>query len=222
MLEKILLTWSGGKDSAMALHEIQKISDFEIESLLTTVTEDYRRISMHGIKEELLDMQVKALGYELEKIIISKHCTNKEYDLKMRHTLEKYVSLGIKKVVFGDIFLADVRKYREQNLAKIGMTGIFPLWSKKTTILAHDFIELGFKAVITCVDTHSLEGTFVGRMFDQKFLDELPPNIDPCGENGEFHTFVWDGPIFSTPISFEIGENVLRDNRFYYCDLISK
>jgi uncharacterized protein (TIGR00290 family) len=219
MAEKILMTWSGGKDSAMALYEIQKKSNFEIGSLLTTISEDYRRISMHGIREELLDMQVKALGYDLEKILISKNCPNEEYDSKMHHTLQRYYSKGTKKVVFGDIFLHDVRKYREQNLAKIGMEGIFPLWGMETNNLAHEFIDLGFKATVTCVDSTMLDGAFVGRMFDEKFLDELPSKVDPCGENGEFHTFVWDGPIFSKPISFELGDIVLRDSRFFYCDL---
>lgn len=222
MAEKILMTWSGGKDNAMALYDIKRNENFKIESLITTITADYKRISMHGVREELLDLQVKALGYTLEKILISKNSTNEEYDSKMQQTLEKYDSKGIKKVVFGDIFLEDVRKYREQNLAKIGMEGIFPLWGRETNKLAHEFIDLGFKAIITCVDSLMLDGAFVGRRFDENFLDELTPKVDPCGENGEFHTFVWDGPIFSAPISFELGDKVLRNDRFHYCDLISK
>ena len=220
MNEKVLFAWSGGKDSAMALYELQRTHSYEISALLTTVTEDYDRISMHGVRRILLERQADSLGYPLEKIFISKNCSNEEYESKMRDVLAKYLEAGVSSVVFGDIFLEDVRKYREDNLAKVGMKGIFPLWKKDTTELANTFINLGFKAVITCVDSKVLDKRFVGRIYDKQFLRELPSNVDPCGENGEFHSFVYDGPIFKRKISFTIGDIVLRDNRFYFCDLI--
>ncbi len=220
MVEKLLFTWSGGKDSTMALYELQMTHGYEILALLTTVTEDYDRISIHGIRQILLEQQAASLGFPLEKVFISKNASNEEYEYKMRDILEKYLSAGVSSVAFGDIFLEEVRKYRQDNLSKIGMTAIFPLWRRNTTELAHRFIDLGFKAVITCVDSNVLDRTFVGRVFDEQFLSELPSSIDPCGENGEFHSFVYDGPIFRKRILHTIGEVILRDNRFYYCDLI--
>ena len=221
MIEKVLFGWSGGKDSTLALYEIQRARKYEIAALLTTVTKDYDRISMHGVRRVLLEQQAASLGYPLEIAWISKHSSNEEYESKMRETLTKYQSVGVSSVVFGDLFLEEIRKYRETHLAQIEMKGIFPLWGKNTTELAHTFIDLGFKAIIVCVDSKALDGKFVGRIIDKKFLLELPLSIDPCGENGEFHSFVFDGPIFRKPIQFEKGEIVLRDNRFYYCDLIS-
>jgi uncharacterized protein (TIGR00290 family) len=220
MSEKVLFSWSGGKDSAMALYEIQRAKDYEVAALLTTVTEDYDRVSMHGLRRLLLESQAESLGYPLEKIFISKNASNKEYESKMEEVLLKYKSAGVNSVVFGDIFLEDLRKYREDNLAKIGMKGIFPIWKRDSKELAQTFIDLGFKAVLICVDSKVLDRRFVGRAFDEQFLSELPPNIDSCGENGEFHSFVYDGPIFREKVSHEFGEVILRDNRFYYCDLI--
>ena len=220
MIEKLLFTWSGGKDSAMALYELQMTQSYGISALLTTITEDYGRVSMHGVREILLERQAESLGFPLEKVFISKNASNEEYEHKMRDVLERYLLSGVFSVAFGDIFLEDVRKYREDNLSKIGMTAIFPIWRRNTTELAHRFIDLGFKAVITCVDSNVLDKTFVGRVFDEQFLSELPSTIDPCGENGEFHSFVYDGPIFQKRILHTIGEVILRDNRFYYCDLI--
>jgi len=220
MVEKLLFTWSGGKDSTMALYELQMTHGYEIAALLTTITEDYDRVSIHGIRQILLERQADSLGFPLEKVFISKNASNEEYEYKMRDVLEKYLSAGVSSVAFGDIFLEQVRKYRQDNLSKIGMTAIFPIWGRNTTELAHRFIDLGFKAVITCVDSNVLDKTFVGRVFDEQFLSELPSTIDPCGENGEFHSFVYDGPIFQKRILHTIGEVILRDNRFYYCDLI--
>ena len=220
MVEKLLFTWSGGKDSTMALYELQMTHGYEIAALLTTITEDYDRVSIHGIRQILLERQADSLGFPLEKVFISKNASNEEYEYKMRDILEKYLSAGVSSVAFGDIFLEEVRKYRQDNLSKIGMTAIFPIWGRNTTELAHRFIDLGFKAVITCVDSNVLDRTFVGRVFDEQFLSELPSSIDPCGENGEFHSFVYDGPIFRKRILHTIGEVILRDNRFYYCDLI--
>ena len=220
MKEKTLLSWSGGKDCALTLYEIQKTRNSEISALLSTVTTDYDRISMHGIRRVLLKQQVASLGFPLEKLLISKNASNDEYESEMRAVLERYLAAGVSSVVFGDIFLEDVRKHREENLSKIKMKGLFPIWRRDTAELAETFIDLGFKAIITCVDSKALDETFVGRVFDKQFLSELPSNVDPCGENGEFHTFVYEGPIFQEKILHTVGEVILRDNRFYYCDLI--
>jgi len=218
--EKVLFSWSGGKDSALALYEICKTGKYEISALLTILTEDYDRISMQGVRRVLLEKQTESLGYNLEKIFIPKNSSNEEYENKMRDVLERYLSLGVSQVVFGDIFLEDVRRYRDENLNKLGMKGIYPLWKLGTTDLAHGFIDLGFKAIITCVDSNMLDRKFVGKLFDEQFLSELPPKVDPLGENGEFHSFVYEGPIFRGRISYARGEVILRDNRFYYCDLV--
>jgi len=220
MAEKVLFAWSGGKDSAMTLYELQKTHRYEISALLTTITEDYDRVSMHGVRRILLEQQAASLGLPLEKVYITKNASNGEYEAKMREKLNKYKDKGVLSVVFGDIFLEDIRKYREENLSQIGMKGIFPIWKRDTTELAHTFIALGFKAVITCVDSNVLNKRFVGRIYDKQFLNELPYSVDPCGENGEFHSFVYDGPIFRERVAFTIGDIVLRDNRFYFCDLI--
>jgi uncharacterized protein (TIGR00290 family) len=220
MPERILLSWSGGKDSALALYELKKDDQFEISALVTTLTDGYDRISMHGIRRTLLEQQANSLGIALEQIFISQGASNDEYEMKMRSLLEKYHQVGVRKVAFGDLFLQDIRKYREENLAKIGMTGIYPIWERDTMAMAHEFISLGFRAVICCVDSKALDGKFVGRDFDDRLIGELPPGVDPCGENGEFHSFVHDGPIFKKPILFKRGEISLREERFYYCDLI--
>ncbi len=220
MVEKVLFTWSGGKDSALALYELQKESSYKIVSLLTTLTEDYDRISMHGVRAVLLEHQANSLGLPVEKVYISKNSSNEEYEAKMGEALQKYLTVGVSFVAFGDIYLEDLRKYREDNLSKIGMKAIFPIWKRDTTELALRFIDLGFKAGITCVDSNVLDKKFIGRLYDRQFLSELPPTVDPCGENGEFHSFVYDGPIFQKSIPYTKGEIVLRDNRYWYCDLI--
>jgi len=218
--EKVLFTWSGGKDSAMSLYELRKGRNYEIMALLTSVTEDYDRISMHGVRRILLERQADSLGLPLEKLYITRNASNEEYEAKLKDKLLQYKNRSVSSVVFGDIFLEDLRKYRENNLAQVGMKGIFPIWKRDTAELARTFIGLGFKAVITCVDSNSLDGKFAGRYFDNQFLSELPANVDPCGENGEFHSFVYDGPIFHERISFRRGKVVFRDNRFYFCDLV--
>lgn len=220
MKEKLILSWSGGKDSALALYELQQSRKYELLVLLTTITEEYERISMHGVREILLEQQAKSSGYPLEKVFISRKLSNEEYDIKIQDILTKYLSLGFSSVVFGDIFLENVRKYREEQLSKLGMKGIFPLWGRNTTELAHEFIDLGFKAVITCVDSNVLDKRFVDRAYDKQFLSELPDTVDPTGENGEFHSFIYDGPIFKEKILYVIGDVVLRDNRFFFCDLV--
>ena len=218
--EKVLFTWSGDKDSALALYEIQMPNGYEISALLTIVTEGYERISMHGVRSILLERQAKSIGLPVEKIYITRNRSNQEYEAKMRDKLLKYRSQGVFSVAFGDVFLKDVRKYREENLAKIGMRAIFPLWKRDSIELAQTFMALGFRSVITCVDSTVLDGRFAGRDFDDQFLRDLPPEVDPCGENGEFHSFVYDGPIFDKRISHRKGRVILRDNRFYFCDLM--
>lgn len=219
-MNKVIVSWSGGKDSARAYYEFRKAKNHEVLALLTTVTEGYDRISMHGVRRSLLEEQAAALGLPVEKIYITRKASNEEYEAKMKETLLHYKKLGVLSVLIGDIFLEDLRRYREQKLSEIGMNGIFPIWKRDTTDLAHSFIELGFKAIITCIDFHVLDKEFVGREFDQRFLSDLPAGVDPCGENGEFHSFVYDGPIFRWPIAHQKGEIVLRDNRFYFCDLL--
>jgi uncharacterized protein (TIGR00290 family) len=221
MNEKILLAWSGGKDSAMALYEIQKSGGYEIAALLTTVTQGYDRISMHGVRRVLLQQQVEALGLPLHEVFISTKATNEEYESKMKDALTLYQERGVETVVFGDIFLEDIRAYRERNLAKVGMKGLFPVWRRDTNELVRTFIKLGFKAIVVCVDTKVLDSSFAGRMIDEEFLRALPAEVDPCGENGEFHSFVFDGPIFTWPVRFTVGDVVQRDS-FCFCDLVDE
>ena len=220
MAERVLCSWSGGKDSAMALREVMANPGYEVAALLTTITEDYDRISMHGVRRSLLKEQAGSLGLHLEEVGISKHSSNEEYELKMGEALSRYREAGLTSVVFGDIFLEDLRKYREQNLAKLGMKGIFPLWKRDTHELVQRFIASGFRAVVVCVDTSVLDGKFAGREIDAEFVQELPETVDVCGENGEYHSFVYEGPIFKERIAHTLGEVLLRDERFCYCDLI--
>jgi uncharacterized protein (TIGR00290 family) len=220
MSERVIVCWSGGKDSVMSLHTIAKDARYEPAVLLTTVTKDYGRISMHGIRESLLDEQAESLGLPVEKVFISSDDGNEQYESKMRAVLSQYLSDGIRSVVFGDIFLEDVRKYRQDNLAQLGMNGIFPLWGRDSRALADEFIDSGFKAVLTCVDSEHLGAEFAGRRFDRVLLGDLPDGVDPCGENGEFHSFVYDGPVFSAPIDHEIGQVVLRQERYHFCDVL--
>jgi uncharacterized protein (TIGR00290 family) len=216
--KKTLLSWSGGKDSARALYEIQKGSDYGVAALLTTLTEDYDRISMHGVRRVLLERQADALGLPLQKIYIPKDATNGLYESRLRASLEEGLRGGIDTVAFGDIFLEDLKQYREKNLAQLGMKGLFPIWKRDSRELASSFIQLGFKAVVVCVDSKALEQSFVGKVIDQDFLRRLPGGVDPCGENGEFHSFVFDGPIFMGKVGYAVGETVFRD-AFWFCDL---
>jgi uncharacterized protein (TIGR00290 family) len=220
-MEKVVVAWSGGKDSTLALYMIQK-QGFEVSALLTTVTEKYNRISMHGVRQALLERQSHALGLPLEKVFIPPETSNEVYEVRMSATLEKYAKQGVSTVVFGDVFLEDIRAYRENHLSKMGMRTYFPLWEKHSLELAYEFIKLGFRAIITCVDSNALDGSFVGRLFNEKFLSELPLTVDPCGENGEFHSFVYNGPSFMEKIRYTKGKSVVRDNRFYFCDLIPR
>jgi len=219
MREKVIFCWSGGKDSALALYEVLKSQQYDILTLLTTITEDYDRISLHGVRRILLERQTQSLNLPLEIVSIPKNCTNEEYQDKMAKTLTKFQKVGVSSVVFGDIHLEDVRKYREENLAKLDMKGLFPLWKKDSAQLTRRFIDSGFKAIVTCVNSRLLDKSFVGRTIDESFFAELPPDVDPNGENGEFHSFVFDGPIFKDKISFTTGEVVMRDS-LYFGDLL--
>lgn len=217
---RVLVSWSGGKDSALALRELKRQGTHEVVALLTTVSEEYDRISMHGVRRTLLLLQARSLGYQLETVMIRRNASNEEYEEQIRSVLEAYSHRGVGAVMFGDIFLEDLRRYREDNLARIGMEGVFPLWERDTAELSRTFGQLGFRAVITCVDTEALGPEFSGREYDDQFVADLPPAVDPCGENGEFHTFVYDGPIFRRRIGHTVGERVLRDNRFSFSDVI--
>jgi uncharacterized protein (TIGR00290 family) len=219
MPEAILLSWSGGKDSARALYEIQQRGEYSVTALLSTITEDYDRVSMHGVRRELLERQAEAIGLPLEKIHIPKDASNGEYEARMKAVLERHCRAGVIAVAFGDIFLEDLKLYREKNLAQLGMRGIFPIWNRNSAELARSFVELGFKAVVVCVDSRHLDQSFAGEMLDSQFLQRLPAGVDPCGENGEFHSFVFDGPIFSKEIKFRLGETVRRD-AFWFSDLL--
>ncbi len=220
-MEKVLFCWSGGKDSAISLHEIQKSQKYEIVSLLTTITGDYDRVSLHGVRRTLIEQQAYSLGIPIEEVFISKSAPNEEYDSKMGETLCRFKQGGVSSVVFGDIFLEWVKRYREGNLAKLGMKGIFPIWGRDTAELTRSFIALGFQAIVICVNIKVLDKRFLGRTLDEQFLTELPSNVDPGGENGEFHSFVFDGPIFKERIAYTLGERMLRDS-FYFCDLLPK
>ena len=218
-LPKAVVSWSSGKDSAMALYRILQTREVDVVTLLTTITERYQRISMHGVREELLDMQAKSIGLPLEKVVIPYPCSNEIYEERMADTLSKLKRQGVTHAVFGDLFLEDIKKYREEKLAGVGIQPVFPLWLEDTKKLAVEMLAAGFRAVITCVDPKKLDVAFAGREFDESFLVDLPSDVDPCGENGEFHTFVYDGPVFRQPIRVIVGERVLRDG-FEFADVL--
>ena len=213
------MSWSGGKDSCLALYEIQKTPDYRVAALLTTVTRDYDRISMHGVRRVLLEKQALSLGVPLHQVLIAKGATNQEYETNLIDAVLNYHHRGIDSIVFGDLFLEDIKTYRDQFLARHDLRGIYPVWMRNTTEFINEFIDLGFKAVVTCVDSKVLDSSFAGRVIDRDFLAKLPASVDPCGENGEFHTFVFDGPNFAQPIGFSVGDTVLRDG-FWFCDLL--
>ncbi len=218
--EPIALSWSGGKDSALALHALRASGQYDVRVLLTTVTQSYERISVHGVRRVLLERQAQALGVPLEIALIPPSCTNDDYERSFGAALGRCREMGITSMAAGDLYLEDVRAYRETLAARHGMEARFPLWGRDTARVARDFIGASFEAILSCVDTHALDKTFAGRAFDAQLLRDLPPNVDPCGENGEFHTFVWNGPNFSEAIPCVRGEVVLRDERFAFCDLL--
>ena len=213
------MCWSGGKDSSLALEAALQDPTLRVEALLTTVTEGYERISMHGVRCALLEAQARAIGLPLEQVRIPIQASNDIYEAAMGEMLVRYQVRGVSRVIFGDLFLQDIRRYRETNLAKLGMRGIFPLWLKDTRKLAQDFIAGGFRAILVCIDPKQLDPAFCGREFDASLLAELPASADPCGEKGEFHTFVYDGPIFRHSIPVVKGDVVQRDG-FWFADLL--
>jgi uncharacterized protein (TIGR00290 family) len=217
--EPVLFCWSGGKDSAMALHALLQQREFRVTALLTTVTEGYERISMHGVRRELLERQAESIGLPLHEVRIPPQCVNPVYEARMEQALRLHHEKGVRSVAFGDIFLEDLRAYRERNLARVGMTALFPIWKRDTRELIQTLLEEQFRAVAACIDPKVLDRSFAGRELDGSFFQSLPADVDPCGENGEFHTFVFDGPIFKTPVRIRTGEIVERDF-FVYCDLL--
>jgi uncharacterized protein (TIGR00290 family) len=208
--EKVVFCWSGGKDSALALNRILHDARFEVIALLTTCNEHFQRVSMHGVRLELLEQQARAIGLPLEKIFVSRRSSNEEYQQKMTSCLHAHKTRGVTGCVFGDIFLEDLRRWREEHLARVGMRGIFPIWKENSRGLIGEFIELNFGSVICCVNDAYLDESFVGRNIDAGFTGALPTDVDPCGENGEFHSFAFAGPIFQQPVKFKVGEKVYR------------
>lgn len=232
MPHRAIFNWSGGKDSALALHHIRQQGEYEIVGLLTTVSQPYQRVSMHGVRVSLLQQQAEALQLPLHMISIPETSSMEAYNEQMAAALQAFRQTGVTHSIYGDIFLEDLRQYREAELAKVAMQGIFPLWQRPTHQLLQEFMDSGFRAVIVCANAKYLDRSFVGRELDNDFLRDLPANVDPCGENGEYHSFVYDGPIFCQPISFALGEVIHRtyqsahdlpdyDTGFWYVDLLS-
>jgi uncharacterized protein (TIGR00290 family) len=227
---KAVMNWSGGKDSAAALQKVLEGGEFDVKYLLTSVNSHWQRISMHGVRRELLKRQAEAIGIELIEILLPEMPSMEVYEAELNQTLDHLVEDGVTHSIFGDIFLEDLREYREKQLERIGLLGVFPLWKRPTADLIQEFLDLGFKAIIVCVDGKKLDKSFCGRVIDRSFINDLPGNVDVCGENGEFHTFVFEAPYFSEPIGFTVGEIVYRKypaatesgiaNEFYFCDLI--
>jgi len=216
---KAILSWSSGKDAAFALHEMRRTGAAEIVGLLTTVNETHERVAMHGVRERLLDLQAEAAGLPLIKVPIPFPCPNDIYEERMAEATARMKADGIAHVVFGDLFLEDIRAYREERLKPVGMTALFPLWGRKTDALAREMIDSGLVAHLACVDPKQVPAELSGRRFDLDLLAALPEGADPCGENGEFHTVVTAGPMFTRAIAVEIGETVTRDG-FVYTDVI--
>jgi uncharacterized protein (TIGR00290 family) len=228
-MKKAFFNWSGGKDSALALYYALAENNYSIESLLTTLSEEYRRISMHGVRETLLDQQAKSIGIPLQKIYMPECSDMQVYNDILGIKLSELKQKNYSHSLFGDIFLEDLRVYREKQLSKTGIRAAFPIWKKNTHELINEFIDLGFKTIVTCIKEKYLDKSFAGRIIDRDFLQDLPAHVDPCGENGEFHTFVFEGPIFKEKIDFIIGEKTYRkyedennsqfDTGFWFCDL---
>ncbi len=222
MTTPVALSWSGGKDSALTLHALRASAEYEVTALVTSVTRVYDRISIHGVRRILLEQQAQSLGLPLVEVTLEPACSNEDYEAAFLRGLDELSAgqPGIAHIAFGDLYLADVRDYRDRMLAPTAFRGVYPLWRKPTRALAEQFIAEGFQANLVCTDDTQIDPSFAGRPFDRALLADLPATVDPCGENGEFHTFVWDGPIFRRPVPFTRGETVQRDGRFTYCDLI--
>jgi uncharacterized protein (TIGR00290 family) len=214
------MSWSSGKDSAFALHRARTVWDLDVTRLLVSLNDDAQRVSMHAVRRSLLELQAERLGLPLHIVSLPAVCPNDVYERAMGDAVDVARAEGVEHLVFGDLFLADIREYRERNLAGSGITARFPLWEQPTDQLARDMIDAGVRAVLTCVDPAQLPAEFVGREFDAALLADLPGDVDPCGERGEFHTFVWDGPGFAAPIPIERGEVVERDG-FVFCDVLA-
>lgn len=241
-MKKAYLNWSSGKDAAFALYKIGRDGEYSVEKLLTTVNSEVDRISMHGVRTELLKSQASQIGLPLDIVHLAGNMSLSDYNEVMFRQTEKLRHKGFNYSVFGDIFLEDLKKYKEDQLAKVEIKAVFPLWKMDTKELMRAFLSAGFKAIVVCVNSKLLDRSFCGRILDEDFLSSIPAGVDPCGENGEFHTFVFDGPIFKNPIAFEVGEVVQRsfqpsankddncfrdkesswDTNFWYCDLIPK
>jgi uncharacterized protein (TIGR00290 family) len=218
-MKRILLSWSSGKDSAWTLHVLRQQAEYEIAGLLTTFNQEADRVAMHGVRRSLVEQQAAAAGLPLLSIPIPWPCSNEQYEELMTKACAKAVAEGIEAIAFGDLFLEDVRAYRVKQMAGTGLEPLFPLWGESTDRLAHEMVASGLKAILTCIDTRKLNADFAGRRFDANFLAGLPSGIDPCGENGEFHSFVYAGPMFNSEIDVLAGETVVRD-QFAFADLI--
>ena len=219
MARKTLLSWSSGKDSAWALHKLRRVSDVEVVGLMTTVNQLHQRVAIHAVRLELLQRQAEALNLPLHIIDLPGPCTNSQYEAAMQRFVDESKRRGIECMAFGDLFLEDIKEYRETKLSGTGITPLFPLWQSPTDLLAREMISSGLRAVVTCVDPQHLPLSFAGREFNQQFLADLPSRVDPCGERGEFHTFAFDGPMFEKPVRVEMGAVVERDG-FGYADFL--
>ncbi|MFD2247224.1 diphthine--ammonia ligase [Pontibacter ruber] len=238
---KCIFNWSGGKDSALCLHHVLQEGKYEVEALLTTLSNTNRRVTMHGVRQELLQQQAQSIGLPLQQVLLPENAGIDAYNELMQVSLRPLWEQGIKQSIYGDINLEDLRKYREEQLAHVGMQAVFPLWGRPTHELVREFIHLGFKAVVVCVNARLLDASFTGRLLDEQFLKDLPAGVDPAGENGEYHTFVFDGPIFKEPVKYKLSERVHRtygasakpdddcfakaatpiyDTGFWFCDLL--
>ena len=240
-MKKTYFNWSSGKDSALALYKVLQNPEYNVDVLVTTVNKNFDRVSMHGLRNELLYKQAESIGINLKTIEFPADVTMDLYSEIMKEAMDSLVEQKYSHTIFGDIFLEDLKAYRDTKLAEVNMTGVYPLWKKDTKELLQEFLDLGFKAITVCVNAKLLGEEFVGRVIDEQFIKDLPENVDVCGENGEFHTFVFDGPIFNNPIDFRVGEKTLRsytlhdddddncyqakkedashDTSFWYCDL---
>ncbi|WP_026695227.1 diphthine--ammonia ligase [Peribacillus kribbensis] len=227
-MKKIVISFSGGKDSTWALHQLQLSGVWEIDSLLTTITEGFNRTSIHGVRYELLKRQAEALGIPLREVWIPENSSNEIYSDRMGRAVAEMVRDGVEYIMFGDIFLEDVKAYREKMLEGTGVKPIFPIWQKNSTSIVDSFLQEGFKTILTCVDMEQLPSSFAGRIIDKEFIGDYPQDRDVCGENGEFHTFVFDGPNFSFPVEFRLGDAhiapdiMTKKDRFYFIDLVSE
>lgn len=232
MTKKSLMNWSGGKDSALSLYHILKNPEYEVAHLLTSINGAFKRVSMHGVREELLDLQALNMGIDLVKLRLPETVSMEEYQAKMAETMQPLIDSGIKYSIFGDIFLEDLRKHREERLTQVGLKGVFPIWKRPSLELLDEFWDLGFKTIVVAINGNQLDASFCGRILDRDFVKDLPASVDVCGENGEFHTFVYQAPYFKNPIEFTIGETVPKTyhykntagedltSTYYFTDLV--